>query len=108
MKEHDSQSDESPSQRPRSPRVPVQFSLQIEGTDADGNPFETKGEAIKISRGGATIALDTDIEVGSVVKLVPPFGGKLEAEVNGAWLDELDGRRRIGVRLLHSDGWFGE
>jgi hypothetical protein len=86
----------------------VQFALQIQGTDANGNPFETKAEAIKISRGGATIALDVDIDVGSVVNLVPTFGGKLEAEVNGAWLDEIDGRRRIGVRLLHSDGWFGE
>jgi hypothetical protein len=46
--------------------------------------------------------------VGSKVTLVPPFGGKLDAEVNGSWDDELDSRRRIGVKLLSSEGWFGE
>ena len=96
------------SQRPRSPRVPVEFSLQIEGTDSEGELFQAKGEATRISRGGATIALDVDVGVGSVVKLVPPFGGKLDAQVNGVWIDEIDGRRRIGVKLLHADGWFGE
>jgi hypothetical protein len=27
------------SQRPRSPRVPVEFALQVEGTDVKGTPF---------------------------------------------------------------------
>ena len=32
----------------------------------------------------------------------------LAAEVNGSWIDDLDGTRRIGVRLLETNGWFGE
>jgi hypothetical protein len=40
--------------------------------------------------------------------LVPPFGGKLDAEVNGSWIDDLDGNRRIGVKLLNDNGWFAE
>ena len=52
--------------------------------------------------------IDVDISVGTVLKLVPPFGGSLEAEVNGAWIDELDGKKRIGVKLLDADGWFAE
>ena len=98
------------SQRPRSPRVPVAFDLAVEGTDDAGKPFAVKGQATKISRGGATIALDKRVELGpgAVVTLVPPFGGKLDAEVNGSWDDELDSRRRIGVKLLADDGWFGE
>ena len=108
MNQKDPQGDVASSQRPRSPRVPVEFALEVEGTDATGNPFQTKATATKISRGGATIAIDVDVPVGSTVKLVPPFGGKLDAEVNGSWTDDIDGNRRIGVKLLDTHGWFGE
>ena len=108
MDQQKPQDESASSQRPRSPRVPVEFALDVEGTDAAGNPFQTKATATKISRGGATIALDVDVAVGSVVKLVPPFGGKLDAQVNGAWTDDIDGNRRIGVKLLNDNGWFAE
>ena len=96
------------SQRPRSPRVPVEFSLEVEGSTPEGNSFHVKAQAIKISRGGATILLDNEIALGSIVTLTPPFGRKLDAEVNGVWIDEIDSRQRIGVKLLDSDGWFAE
>ncbi|HKG46445.1 MAG TPA: PilZ domain-containing protein [Pyrinomonadaceae bacterium] len=96
------------SQRPRSPRVPVEFALDVEGTDASGKSFTAKAKAIKISRGGATLLIDVDIPLGSQVKLVPPFGGKLDAEVNGSWIDEIEGTRRVGVKLLDANGWFAE
>ena len=96
------------SQRPRNPRVPVEFSLEVEGTNAEGKEFHVKAQAIKISRGGATLILDADVAVGTIVKLTPPFGGKLDAEVNGVWDDQLDGNRRIGVKLLDANGWFAE
>ncbi|HJY30188.1 MAG TPA: hypothetical protein VJ306_19300 [Pyrinomonadaceae bacterium] len=96
------------SQRPRSPRVPVEFDLDVEGTDTSGNAFQTKATATKISRGGATLLIDVDVAMGSTVKLVPPFGGKLDAEVNGSWIDDIDGNRRIGVKLLAANGWFAE
>jgi len=54
------------------------------------------------------VGVNVDVAVGAVVKLVPPFGGKLEAQVNGAWTDEIDGNRRIGVKLLDANGWFAE
>ena len=108
MNEKDPQGDVASSQRPRSPRVPVEFPLEVEGTDAAGTPFQTKATATKISRGGATIAIDVDVAVGSMVKLMPPFGGKLDAEVNGSWTDDIDGNRRIGVKLLDANGWFAE
>ena len=95
-------------QRPRSPRVPVEFALDVEGTDSAGNPFQAKATATKISHGGATIIIDVDIPVGSTVTLSPASGGKLTAEVNGSWIDDLDGSRRIGVKLLNANGWFGE
>jgi hypothetical protein len=96
------------SQRPRSPRVPVEFDLDVEGTDTSGNAFQTTAKATKISRGGATLLIDVDVAMGSTVKLVPPFGGKLDAEVNGSWIDDIDGYRRIGVKLLDANGWFAE
>ncbi|HEY6805919.1 MAG TPA: PilZ domain-containing protein [Pyrinomonadaceae bacterium] len=96
------------SQRPRSPRVPVEFALDVEGTDRTGKTFQAKATATKISRGGATLLIDVDVALGALVKLVPPFGGTLEAEVNGAWIDDIDGKRRIGVKLMDADGWFAE
>ncbi len=97
-----------PSQRPRSPRVPVEFALEVRGTNAAGKPFRVRAQAVKISRGGATIILDAEVTPGAVLRLTPPFGRELDAEVNGAWVDEIDGRRRIGVKLLDQDGWFAE
>jgi hypothetical protein len=101
-------SEKDASQRPRSPRVPVEFDLDVEGTDASGKEFSAKAKATKISHGGATLLIDVDVAVGSTVKLVPPFGSKLTAEVNGSWIDDLDGSRRIGVKLLNANGWFAE
>jgi len=34
--------------------------------------------------------------------------GKLDAEVNGSWIDDIDGNHRIGVKLLDDNGWFAE
>lgn len=108
MSEKDSRGATMPSQRPRNPRVPVEFALEVEGKTVAGQPFNVKAQAIKISRGGATIILDAEVPLGAMVKLTPPFGRELEAEVNGVWTDQIDGRRRIGVKLLDDDGWFAE
>ena len=99
----------SPAQRPRSPRVPVNFAVELEGRDAAGEPFHVQAEAVRVSRGGATlVADDVPIQTGQVVRLTPPFGRTLDAEVNGVWRDESDGRQRIGVKLLNENGWFAE
>ena len=108
MNVKEAQGGTSPPQRPRSPRVPVEFALEVEGSTPAGKSFHVKAQAIKISRAGATIILDEEVVVGSVVTLTPPFGRKLEAEVNGVWTDEMDNSQRIGVKLLDTDGWFAE
>lgn len=108
MNEKDTRGEPVPSQRPRNPRVPVEFALEVEGKTLKGESFNVKAHAIKISRGGATIILDAEVAVGAMVKLTPPFGRELDAEVNGVWTDQIDGRRRIGVKLLDEDGWFAE
>ena len=108
MNEKESRPDVASSQRPRSPRVPVEFALEVEGKDREGTAFRAKATATKISRGGATLLLDVDLALGTVITLIPPFGGTLEGEVNGSWIDEIDGKRRIGVKLTESDGWFAQ
>ena len=95
-------------QRPRSPRVPVNLKVELEGRSAGGKPFCVKAEAVLISRGGATLVTDIELEVGEQVRLTPPFGDPLDAEVNGVWIDSLDGKQRVGVKLLNPDGWFAE
>jgi hypothetical protein len=82
--------------------------LEVQGIDESGKAFEAKGTAVKISHAGATIVIDVDVPVGSKVTLVQASGAKLAAEVNGSWIDDLDRKRRIGVRLLDANGWFGE
>ena len=94
------------SRRPRSPRLPVNFSLVVEGETAGGKPFKTRASAIKVSRTGATIAIDQEVALGARILLTPPFGGRFEADVNGVWIDESDGRRHIGVKLISANGWF--
>lgn len=108
MSEKDLRGASARSQRPRNPRVPVEFALSVEGETPAGESFNVKAQAIKISRAGATILLDAEVALGAIVKLTPPFGRELNAEVNGVWTDPIDGRRRIGVKLLAADGWFAE
>jgi hypothetical protein len=98
----------SPSQRPRSPRVPVNFPVELEGRSPQGAPFKESGEAVRVSRGGATLIAEATVELGAILRLTPPFGHPLDAEVNGVWKDEEDGRQRIGVKLLDPNGWFAE
>ena len=104
----DSTRTDPPPQRPRSPRVPVNFTVELEGEGADGRPFKVSAEAVRVSRGGATLITDIPAQVGLKVRLTPPFGRSLDAEVNGVWTDEADGRQHIGIRLLDPNGWFAE
>ena len=104
----DSTKTDSPPQRPRSPRVPVNFAVELEGTAADGTPFRVSAEAVRVSRGGATLVSDIPAQVGLKVRLTPPFGRSLDAEVNGVWTEGEDARQHIGVRLLDPNGWFAE
>jgi hypothetical protein len=100
--------DNSPSQRPRSPRVPVNFPVELEGRTHAGATFKESGEAVRVSRGGATLIAEASVVMGAILRLTPPFGHPIDAEVNGVWRDEEDGRQRIGVKLLDPNGWFAE
>lgn len=92
----------------RSPRVPVNFAVNLEGRTAGGESFSVLAEAERVSRSGGTIIADVEVSEGARVFLTPPFGKSLEAEVNGVWIDERDNRQRIGVKLLATEGWFAD
>ncbi|MFL6230465.1 MAG: PilZ domain-containing protein [Pyrinomonadaceae bacterium] len=100
--------DDARAQRPRSPRVPVNFSVGLEWRTASGENVTTQAVAVRVSRGGATLSTDARVSVGDSVRVTPPFGRTLEAEVNGVWNDEEDGSQRVGVKLLDPHGWFAE
>ena len=95
-------------QRPRSPRVPVNFSVGLEGSTREGKPYNVQATAVRVSRGGATLVTDVGVAVGDAVRVTPPFGSPLDAEVNGVWADAEDGTQRVGVKLLDPHGWFAE
>ncbi|HEY0377107.1 MAG TPA: PilZ domain-containing protein [Pyrinomonadaceae bacterium] len=98
----------APSQRPRSPRVPVEFAVALEGLTPGGELFQADALAVKVSRGGATLVTDAAVTVGARIRLTPPYGRTVEAEVNGVWTDSSDGKQRIGVKLLDANGWFAD
>ena len=98
----------SQSKRKRSPRVPVDFMINIEGRTTKGEQFSAHGEVERVSRSGGTIITESDVAKGARLYLTPPFGKVLEAEVNGVWIDERDKRQRIGIKLLSDKGWFAE
>jgi hypothetical protein len=95
-------------QRPRSPRVPVNFTVGVECETRDGKTFSASATAVRVSRAGATLASDAPVQVGDRVRLTPPYGRPLDAEVNGVWTDAEDGAQRVGVKLLDPHGWFAE
>ena len=101
-------STERRAQRPRSPRVPVNFTVGLEGSASDGQPYNVQATAVRVSRGGATLVTDVNVAVGDAVRVTPPFGNPLDAEVNGVWADAEDGTQRVGVKLLDPHGWFAE
>lgn len=103
-----SENADKPLQRPRNPRVPVNFAVDIEGRTTQGEPFRERAEVILISRAGATLISDAAVCAGTMIQLTPPFGEPLDAEVNGVWSVNDDKRQRIGVRLLDPNGWFAE
>jgi hypothetical protein len=88
--------------------VPVNFSVELEGVDDGGTPFKVSAEAVRVSRGGATLVTDITAHVGLKVRLTPPFGRALDAEVNGVWTEGEERLQHIGVRLLDPNGWFAE
>lgn len=110
MNDESSQSEDArrPPQRPRNPRVPVNFTVEIEGRTASGEPFRQPAEAVLISRAGVTLISDVVVQPGTPIRVTPTVGEPLDAEVNGVWISEEDKRQRIGVRLLDPNGWFAE
>ena len=108
MSDESRQVESARTQRSRSPRVPVDFSVELDGVTEDGQPFRAQALAVKVSRGGATLITDAPLQMGAHVRLTPPFGRSLEAEVNGVWTDEADGKQRVGIKLLEANGWFAD
>jgi hypothetical protein len=92
----------------RSPRVPVSFSVDLEGQTPEGESFRARADAITVSRGGGTLKTDAPVVAGTVVKITPPFGRSIQGEVNGVWVDATDGKQRIGIKLLEAHGWFAD
>lgn len=92
----------------RNSRVPVDFSLQVEGQTHDGTPFRIDARAVVVSRAGATLVTNSSVIPLPAVRLVTPFGRVFQAEINGVWVDDGDGRQRIGVKLLKPRTWLDD
>src|SRR3712207_8901195 len=58
--------------------------------------------AVKVSRGGATLLTDAAVTTGARVRLTPPYGRTVEAEVNGVWTDPSD-RKSTRLNSSHAN-----
>ena len=99
-------------QRLRSARAarasPLILPSSWKGASPRANPFRSRPKPSRSVAAARRSITDAAVESGIVVRLTPPFGRTIDAEVNGVWTDETDGKQRIGVKLLDANGWFAE
>jgi|SRR5262252_4837315 len=100
-------SNEGPENR-RNARVPVNFAVEIEGQTPHGEIFRASAKAEVVSCAGATLITDVMVERGTVLRLTAPFGSGFDAEVNGIWMNQADGRQRVGVKLIRPSTWLSD
>lgn len=82
-------------------RVPLRISIKLNGTDVGGQPFSEETETENVSRTGACIITEHEMRVGDQLE-VSALKGKFSspAIIQIMWIDNKDGRRRIGVKFL--------
>jgi len=82
-------------------RVPLRINIKIAGKDKNNRPFVEETETENVSKSGACIITEHELEVGEILEisaLKDRF--RSPAVIQIMWIDNRDGRRRIGVRFL--------
>jgi len=92
----------------RNARVPVNFAVEIEGQTPYGEIFRVDAKAELVSCAGATLVTDVIVEQGTALRLTAPFGSAFDAEVTGIWMNQADGRQRVGVKLIRPPTWLSD
>ena len=89
----------------RNTRIALRFPVTVEVPAGGGRTRVLRAETVVVSHAGATLDMDETVPLEMGLQVIPPFGGTILAEVNGAWVDEATGRHRVSIRLIDPASW---
>lgn len=89
----------------RNTRVSMRFPVTVEVPAGGGRTRVMRAETVVVSHAGATLDMDETVPLEMGLQVIPPFGGTILAEVNGAWVDSATGRHRVSIRLIDPVSW---
>ena len=92
-----------PSFRRRSQRIPLAMPVQASGRDADGESFSVSTTATNLNRNGATIHVNRDLGMDSIIVLENSRGGRTSARVV-ARVNMVQDLCSYGVEFIGEDG----
>ncbi|MEW5976195.1 MAG: PilZ domain-containing protein [Acidobacteriota bacterium] len=82
------------------PRISLTIPVSVEGVDLSGQSFLDETITENVSRNGACLILERDLKIGLTLVVTANEGKfKSEATVRGVWIDEKDGRTKVGVQF---------
>ncbi|HZS48657.1 MAG TPA: PilZ domain-containing protein [Blastocatellia bacterium] len=82
-------------------RVPLKITIAISGRDVNDRAFIEDTETENVSRTGACIITGHELRVGESLEVSALQGNfRSPAVIQIMWIDNKDGRRRIGVKFL--------
>lgn len=106
----DNQSTNSFDEQRRNPRVPVNFTVEIEGVAEDGTPYSFGGTTESISKSGATVVVpagQVPVKAGEEVQVKSSFSGAQRAIINAIWQEAGDVKStKLSIRLADGAVWL--
>ena len=100
---NDPSSRRHPSFRRRSQRIPLAMPVQVSGRDANGESFSFSTTATNLNRNGATIHVNRDLGIDSVIVLQNSRGGRTSARIV-ARVNVVQNLCSYGVEFVVEDG----
>ena len=87
--------------RRKEARILLTIPITIEGVDKSNVPFCEETVTDNVSKNGVCIILDQPLDLGAILT-VTAFKGKFKCkgEVKALWVDDNDGRKRVGLRFI--------
>jgi PilZ domain-containing protein len=87
--------------RRKEARILLTIPITVEGLDKSNVPFREETVTDNVSKNGVCIVLDQPLDLGATLT-VTAFKGKFKCrgEVKALWVDDNDGRKRVGLRFI--------
>ena len=92
-----------PSFRRRSQRIPLAMPVKVSGQDANGESFGFATTATNLNRNGATLHVNRDLGIDSIVELQNSRGARMSARIV-ARVNVVQDLCSYGVEFVGADG----